>query len=159
MRLPLVAACVAICLPISIAAQAASPDFTAADQARFAKTMPFSGTWNCQDNDGSKPYRATAKVEGAWLVWRDASANPDANYVRWSHRLHSYVVAYIGSDGRLEVSTSTSTDPLNATWKQQFPEQGAPFTTSLSHGVFTVGGTSVDKNGKPAAFKSVCKKT
>jgi hypothetical protein len=158
MRIHLLAVCALMAVPLTASAQAISPNFTAADKARFAKITPLVGNWTCNDTGQSKPYTATVKVEGAWLVWRDKSNDEAMEYVRWSHTMQSYVVTEITRSGALNVSTTTDPDPLNASWKRQFPPPDNIMSTSFSNGIFTVSVKFVDKSGKSRTGKLVCKK-
>jgi hypothetical protein len=160
MRIYTFVACVMVCIPIAASAATTSASFTAADQARFARIVPLTGTWSCSDTGGDKPYTATVKVEGAWVVWREKTDDPATEYIRWNHNLKSYVVAEVESSGGLEVSTTTGSDPLNASWKPQFPpeDSDSSFNTSFSNGIFKVVAKYVDKNGKSRIGQLICKK-
>ncbi len=153
-------ACVVLFIPIAASAQTTSASFTATDQARFARIAPLIGTWSCSDTGpGDKPYTAVVKVEGAWVVWREKSDDPATEYLRWSHSLKAYVVTEVVSSGGLVVSTTTDSDPLNASWKPQFPLQNRnSFNTSLSNGTFMIVAKYVDKNGKSRTGRLICKK-
>jgi hypothetical protein len=144
-------------VPVSVSAQALSPNITAADKARSEKIAPLAGNWTCSDTGGRKPYTATAKLEGAWIVWRDTSDNASSDYLGWSQQMQSYIVAEIYSGG-VNVSTTTDRDPLNATWKHQFPLDTSIMSTSFANGAFTVSVKYVNKSGKSRTGSMVCKK-
>jgi hypothetical protein len=144
-------------IPVSVSAQASSSDNAAADKARFDKITPLVGTWTCKDTGQSKPYAATTKVEGTWVTWRDTSENAGTDYIRWSPQMHAYIVTEIYSGG-VNVSTTTADDPLNASWKHQFPADASIMTTSFSSDSFTVSVKYVDKSGKSRTGSMVCHK-
>jgi hypothetical protein len=159
MRVRFLALCALMAILASVPAQAVSSDTATADKARFEKIAPLVGTWTCKDTGESKPYTAKAKEEGTWIAWRDTSENASTDYVRWSREMQAYIVTEIYSDG-INVSTTTDGDPLNASWKHQFPPQTSitSFSTSFSNGTFTVSVKYVDKSGKSRNGSMVCQK-
>jgi hypothetical protein len=156
MRFAVLAMLVAFSFP---AAASATQYYTGADQARFAKLLPLAGTYRCSDTSGDPPYKATVKVEGAWLVWRENSRDPDTEYLRWNPQRKSYIVLEIENDGGFSASTTTAPNPLNATWKHDYPTNPmySTFTTSFSHGVFAVAAKFV-VHGKTRIGRLNCKK-
>jgi hypothetical protein len=155
-RLTALAMLVAILSP---SPSSAAQYYTGADQARFAKLLPLAGTYRCGDTGGGRPYKATVRVKGAWLVWTEDSSDPDTEYLRWNPQRKSYVVLEIENDGGYSASSTTGPDPLNATWKHDYPTNPmySTFATSFAHGVFAVAAKFV-VNGKTRVGRLSCKK-
>ncbi len=141
------------------AAASADQYYSGADQARFAKLLPVTGTFRCSDTGDNKPYTATVKVEGAWVVWRENGTDPATEYIRWSPKRHLYVVVELENAGGYNVSTTTGPDPNNATWKHEYPvnKSYSTFTTSFSNGAFSVAAPYV-VNGKRRVGRLSCQK-
>jgi hypothetical protein len=160
MRLRLLAMLLVAMTPAMAFAQTTTDDASAV-KAHFAKLLPLAGTLRCSDTGpGDKPYIATVKVEGGWLVWREQTDDPATEYMRWNPQLKSYVVAEIEQGGSLNVSTTTDADPLNASWKTEFPAHNdvQSFHTSFANGTFTVALVFALKNGKTYNARLSCKK-
>jgi hypothetical protein len=159
MRVRFLALCAFVAIQACVSAQAVSSVTAVADKARFDKITPLVGTWTCKDTGQSKPYTATAKLDGTWIVWRDTSENASSDYIRWSREMRAYIVTEIYPDG-INVSTTTDGDPLNASWNHQFPSKTSitSFSTSFSKDTFTVSVKYVDKSGKSRNGRMVCQK-
>lgn len=144
---------------IPIAASAAPAQETA-DQARFAKLLPLVGEYSCSDTGGGKPYRASVRVEGGWVVWREKNDDPSTEFTRWDASLQSYVNVEVESRGGLAISTTKSSDPLNASWNHEFPPTTRikDFRTSFSNGVFGVAVKYVLNDGTSRVGGLTCRK-
>lgn len=129
------------------------------DQARGSKLLPLVGTWTCRDTGSSKPYSASVKIEGAWMVWRDTGEDASTIYLRYNPSMKAYVVANIVREGEVEVSTTEAADPLNATWHVQFPAHtsGPLFTLRQSGRIFSLARPYV-RSGKRAVARLYCEK-
>lgn len=129
------------------------------DRAHMSALMPLLGTWTCSDTGSSKPYPAIVKSEGAWIVWRDSGEDKNTLYINWNDSMNAYVVANVAQEG-VEVSTTKDADPLNATWHVRFPPQtsGPTFTVAYSGGTFSLARPYVNRSGKHAVARLVCKK-
>lgn len=88
MRIRIQVAYLVLCIPI---AASAAPDRESADHARFAKLLPLVGEYSCSDTGGGKPYRASVRGEGGWVVWREKNDDPSTEFTRWDSSLQSYV--------------------------------------------------------------------
>jgi hypothetical protein len=160
----LCAVVVLLALPaVALADPSTSPMYTAADQAQYAKLAAGNGKWTCVDTPASvKSDVVTAKQAGNWYVWSETGDQPSTTYVRWNHQFGAYVENEVDASGSLEVYTSKSADPFNATWKPVYPPYAPnyPFTLTLANNVLTANGRYKDpKTGKVLSYKSVCTKS
>jgi hypothetical protein len=154
---------VLLALPaVALADPSTSPMYTTVDQAQYAKLAAGNGKWTCQDTPASsKPDIVTAKQAGNWYVWSETGDQPSTTYVRWVHQFDAYVENEIDASGSLEVYTTKSADPFNATWKPAYPRYAPnyPFVLTLAGNVITSSGRYKDpKTGKVLPYKSVCTK-
>lgn len=161
MRTFLLAAAALLLLPAAAsAAPSTSPDYTAVDQVQFARLEATNGTWHCKDTPASeKPDLIVGKQAGNWYVWSESGDQPSTTYVRWVHSIKAYVQNEVDASGTTEIFTTTSLDPLNATWKPVFPPRSGlyPYTSTWSNGTLTATGKYKDrKTGKVLTFKAVC---
>jgi hypothetical protein len=140
-----------------------SPEYTAADQAQFAKLGTANGKWTCADTPPSKkPDVITAKQLGNWYVWTESGDAPNTTFARWNATLRGYTEVEIDADGSTEVYTTKSTDPFNATWKPGFPPGAKlyPYSVTTTGNTFKATGKYKDaKTGKVLTFKSICTKS
>ena len=138
----------------------ASAQGSAEDKVRGSKLMPLIGSWTCSDTGSAKPYSASVKVEGSWIVWRDNGEDANTIHVRFNPSMRAYVVANIDAEGDVEVSTTNAADPLNATWHVQFPTDtsGPVFTLKYSGGTFSLTRPFVAHSGKRVVARLRCDK-
>ena len=137
-------------------ARAASPDAGVA----ASRLMPLVGNWTCSDTGSSKPYSASVKVEGGWVLWRDTGEDSNTIYLHWNPSMHEYVVANLTGEGDVEESTTADTDPLNATWQVHFPahSSGPTFTVKYSGNTFSLARPYVNRQGKRVVARLSCQK-
>lgn len=157
MRILMLVGYLVLFIPLSAGA---GPTDESADRARFAKLLPLVGEYSCSDTGGGKPYRASVRVEGGWVVWREKNDDPSTEFTRWDPSLHSYVNVEIESRGGLAISTTKSSDPLNASWNHEFPPTARIqyFRTSFSNGVFGVAVKYVLNDGTSRVGGLTCRK-
>lgn len=137
---------------IALLAPSAANAATSTDNVRASRLTPLLGDWTCSDTGSSKPYTASVKSQGSWILWRDTGEDSNTLYIRWNRSMERYVVATIDVEGDLEVSTTSQADPLNATWQVRFPERtsGPTFTVRYSGGIFSLERPYVNRKGKRA---------
>jgi|SRR5215469_4935764 len=125
-----------------------------------SRLTPLVGSWTCRDTGSTKPYAASVTDEGRWILWRDTGEDANTIYIRWNPSMQRYVVANIDGEGDVEVSTTSDTDPLNATWHVRFPDvpSSPMFTVKYSSGTFSLARPYVDRKGKPGVERLACRK-
>ena len=121
---------------------------------------PLIGKYTCSDTSGDKPYNAVVKQEGGWIVWREHKDDPSTEYIQWDRDRHAYVVLEVENGGGYSISTTSDIDPLNATWKHQYPvtDVYGPMHTTFANNVFTVA-VQFHYNGKTRIGRLACKKS
>jgi hypothetical protein len=130
------------------------------NSVQASKLTPLIGAWTCSDTGSSKPYSASVKAQGKWIVWRDTGEDANTIYVRFNPSMQAYVVANVDAEGDVEVSTTKARDPLNGTWYVQFPTHtsGPTFTLSYSAYTFTLARPYVNQSGKRVVARLLCHK-
>ncbi len=131
------------------------------NQARSKMLEQLVGRYTCSDTGpGDQPYTAVVKVEGGWVVWREQKDDPSTEYLRWDPNQHAYVVIEVEQKGGYVISTTGDSDPLNATWKHEYPASnvyGAMHTT-FAKNVFTVA-VPFHEDGQTRIGRLTCKKS
>jgi hypothetical protein len=148
----------AIFLLLGRSAPASAQQGTTSDAHRSPLT-PLLGNWTCTDTGSTKPYSATVKSDGTWILWRDNGEDKNILYIGWNRSMKAYEVANVYSEG-VEVSTTKAADPLNATWHVRFPEQtsGPTFSVTYSGSTFSLARPFVSHSGKRVVAKLLCNK-